>query len=61
MRKMILSLLPLFLLSGCGKEAASIGIIGGADGPTTIMVSGSLWSPVLAGLIIGLIWKKRHK
>ena len=29
-------------LTGCGKEAASIGIIGGADGPTAIFVTSNM-------------------
>ena len=39
------------------KEAASIGIIGGADGPTAIMVSGSpVWliaAFVVAAVVVG--------
>ncbi len=60
-----LAVLPLFLLTACGNEAASIGIIGGADGPTAVFVSGSLWpifaGGLLLGLIVGILWKKRHK
>jgi len=44
------------------KEAASIGIIGGADGPTAVMVSGNpaafIAIAVIAVLVIGaLVWK----
>ena len=46
-------------------KSASIGIIGGADGPTAILVSGSIWPIVLAGFAIGLLaawlWKRRKK
>ena len=36
------------------KEAASIGIIGGADGPTAIMVSGSpVW--LIAALVVAAV------
>ena len=39
----------LSFLTGCAKESASIGIIGGADGPTAVMVSG----PILPmGLVV---------
>lgn len=46
------------------KEAVSIGIIGGADGPTAILVTGRFpWEiPVLAILCIGaLIWFMKRK
>ena len=49
--KKVFTLLALVLtfLPGCAKEAASIGVIGGADGPTSVMVSG----PVLPmGLVV---------
>lgn len=40
MKKLIAVLMLLVLLtSGCSKESESIGIIGGADGPTSIIVS----------------------
>lgn len=44
MRKLSKMLLPIFALSlvGCDKEAASIGIIGGADGPTAIFVTSNI-------------------
>lgn len=31
--------ITMFLLSGCTQESVSIGVIGGADGPTAIFVS----------------------
>ena len=49
--KKVFTLLALVLsfLTGCAKESASIGVIGGADGPTSVMVSG----PVLPmGLVV---------
>ena len=49
--KKIFTLLALALsfLTGCAKESASVGIIGGADGPTSVMVSG----PILPmGLVV---------
>ena len=46
-------------------NSASIGIIGGADGPTAIMVSGSVWPIALTGFAIGLLaawlWKRKKK
>ena len=45
----VLFALALSFLTGCAKESASVGIIGGADGPTSVMVSG----PVLPmGLVV---------
>ena len=46
------------------SEAASIGIIGGADGPTAIMVTGGFpWGLLIGGFAIGLIagwiWKRK--
>ena len=43
----------LSFLTGCTKESASVGVIGGADGPTSVMVSG----PVLpmALVVLGII------
>ena len=46
------------------KEAYSIGIIGGADGPTAILLAGRFtWEIlILAALSIGiLIWFKKRK
>jgi len=36
---LVLLLVFLLCLGGCGKESSSIGIIGGADGPTAIFVA----------------------
>ena len=35
----ILLILSCLLFAGCRKNASSIGIIGGADGPTSIFVA----------------------
>lgn len=46
------------------KEAYSIGIIGGADGPTSILVAGRFpWEILLCAIgLIALIWfLKRNK
>lgn len=72
MRKIIamLSACGLLFLAGC-QESSSIGIIGGADGPTSIIVasapaSGWLWAlaaGVIAAVIVvaAVVIKKRNK
>ena len=45
-------------LGGCDNNAASIGIIGGADGPTAVFVSSNInWLHVcgFVGLILGAV------
>lgn len=45
-------------------DSYSIGIIGGADGPTAILVSGRFpWEILLLGLLIigSLVWYKKRK
>lgn len=61
MRKMI-AILPvcgLLFLAGC-QESSSIGIIGGADGPTAILVSSSasLWwiGALAAGIVAAVVF-----
>ena len=44
---LIFSLIFAFCLSGCDSEASSVGIIGGADGPTVISVSSAISLPVV--------------
>ena len=54
-------------LVGCGNEAASIGIIGGADGPTAIFVtSGTNWVSILGVIAVAifvavLIYRNKKK
>lgn len=46
------------------KEAASIGIIGGADGPTAIFVAGRFpWEIVILAVICiaAVIWLRKRK
>ena len=46
------------------SEAVSIGIIGGADGPTAIFVSGRFpWEIILLAVvcIIAIVWFKTRK
>lgn len=48
------------------SEAASIGIIGGADGPTAIFLTGGFpWGLLIGGfaigLIVGILWKRKKK
>lgn len=38
---MMLFSFVVLLFTGCSKKPASIGIIGGADGPTAILITGS--------------------
>ena len=46
------ALLFTLCLVGCGKESASIGIIGGADGPTVISVASDMSWLGICGLVI---------
>ena len=50
-----LTLLFTLCLGGCGKESASIGIIGGADGPTVISVASDMSWLGICGLIIAAV------
>lgn len=60
MKKLIpffISLVFALCLCGCGKDAVSIAVIGGADGPTSIFVSSNVnWLPVcvFAGIIVAV-------
>ena len=38
----IFSFIFVFCLGGCSSQAASIGIIGGADGPTAVFVTSKI-------------------
>lgn len=57
------------LLTGCNQEANSIGIIGGADGPTAVFVTSRLNFPIMIPVIIvavvivgAIVWLiTRHK
>ena len=44
------------LLSGCSKEASSVGVIGGADGPTVILTTGPAWllPTIIAAVVVGI-------
>ena len=43
-------------LVGCGNKAASIGIIGGADGPTAIFVTtGINWMRILGVIVVAIL------
>ena len=66
MKKLIIfvsSLILVLSLGGCSKEASSIGIIGGADGPTaTFLTSQIQWinvckliSVVIVAILIAVI------
>ena len=51
----IFSFIFALCLCGCGKDATSIGIIGGADGPTVISVASDISWLSICGLIIAAI------
>ena len=53
-KRFVLFALALSFLTGCAKESASVGIIGGADGPTSVMVSGPIlpMGLVVLGIIV---------
>ncbi len=54
MKRFIASVLAsvcVFGLVGCSSESASIGIIGGADGPTAIFVSSNINQLYICGFI----------
>ena len=63
--KLASRILSWILLAEASSEAATIGIIGGADGPTAIFVTTSPGIPwlipvfLLAAGIAGLLWLKR--
>lgn len=54
--KTVVTALPILFLTGCTqniKEISSVGIIGGADGPTAVFVSGKFnWKHILAALCV---------
>ena len=66
---LIVAVLIVLILSlvGCGNEAASIGIIGGADGPTAIFItSGTNWPSILGVIVVAifvvvLIYRNKKK
>lgn len=79
MKKIILYIIACIgiILAAAGilfkqKQSASIGIIGGADGPTSILVAGKLGGSIfdglaaagillLLGIVIYIIKKKRNQ
>lgn len=71
MKKFLLMLAATMsvLLTGCNQEANSIGVIGGADGPTAVFVTSRLNFPIMIPVIIvavvivgAIIWLiTRHK
>ena len=50
-KALALGLLCTLGLVGCGKESASVGVIGGADGPTAIFVASNINWWVVCGLV----------
>ncbi len=73
MKRRIRNLIPLTLLflSACkaGADPASIGIIGGADGPTAVFVASQMPKPLLytiigvsvAAIVGVVVWLCRRK
>ena len=49
------SLIFILCLGGCGNEASSIGIIGGADGPTATLVTSQIQWQGVFGVIAAII------
>ena len=56
LKSFISSLILVLCLGGCNNEASSIGIIGGADGPTAIFVTSKIHWPSICGLLAVIIW-----
>lgn len=52
---LVSSLIIALCFVGCNNEASSIGIIGGADGPTAIFVTSKIHWPSVYGLIAAII------
>ena len=73
MKKLLVFLLSFALilcLGSCSRKAASIGIIGGADGPTAIFITSNVnWQHIcgllgiilMAILIARIIYRNRNK
>ena len=58
MKKLIIfisSLILVLCLGGCSKEASSVGIIGGADGPTATFVTSQIQWMSVCKLISAII------
>ena len=47
----VFTLIFALCLGGCNNKSTSIGIIGGADGPTAILVASQINWPSIFGLI----------
>ena len=55
---LIFSIILVMCLVGCNNEASSIGIIGGADGPTAIFVTSNInWLYVCGfiGIVVAIL------
>ena len=48
---LVLSLLPMLLANAAEAENFSVGVIGGADGPTAVFVTGG-WGGLLSTLLL---------
>lgn len=71
MKRYLLYLLAAMALTlaGCGRSDVSLGVIGGADGPTAVFVSAASywWAPfamiaaVIAGAVIVIMRTRRNR
>ncbi len=52
---LIFSIILVMCLGGCNNEASSIGIIGGADGPTASFVTSTIIWQSIFGLVAVII------
>ena len=65
----IFSFIFVFCLGGCSSQAASIGMIGGADGPTAVFVTSKInwlglcgWiGAIIAAVLIALMIYRNKK
>ena len=66
---LIMTAVVAALLAGCTKESVSLGVIGGADGPTAIFVSAApFWwaqplilAAVIAAVVIAVVRRKKRR
>ena len=63
---LMLAALAAMCLTGCAQESVSLGVIGGADGPTAVFVSAApfWWVPfvviaAIAAAAVIVFWRKR--
>ena len=58
----VLLLVSALCQIGCSSESASIGIIGGADGPTAIFVTSNIpWQAIVVIVVVVLMIRRNKK